>query len=521
VLHVGRVGLGSLVVLVALAVAAPQRALAQPGLLLGVTDDSLRWTQHQAPLQRALADLGVGAIRFTQQWRPGETRISPADGRGLAHAIAGARGLRIVLSVYGVKADDAPHDDRTRAQYCTYVRSIVVRFAQVRDVVVWNEANNRAFWQPQSGAPADYEALLATCYGMLHTAAPGVNVITSLAPRGTPVAAFVGAMGDAYRVSGRGVKLFDTFGQNVYPRTSGEAPSIWHQDAPDVSEGDYPRLIAALGVAFGGTPQPLPGVAGVTVWYLEDGFQTVVPHDKARAYSGHENDAHALAPVGADPGAPDQATQLADAVRLAYCQPGVGAFLNFELADETRLRGWQSGVLWADWTRKPSFAAFASVVAEASDGTLTCDEPLPAPSAPAADTLVAPVAHPVAPVSVSVDSMPLAPTVGSTVTYSVTVRNPTAERASAVLVDDLPAGVAPIAAGTRDTACALGRTITCRLGALAPGRSLRVLVVVEVVAEGAISNAFAATIGGTRETSASSLTASASAPPVQVAPPTT
>jgi uncharacterized repeat protein (TIGR01451 family) len=509
-------------VVVAFAAAAAPCAHAQPGLLLGVTDDSLRWTQRQAPLHHALADLGVGAIRFTQRWQRGETRISPADGRSLGHAIAGAGPLRIVLSVYGATAADAPRDARSRSDYCSYVRSIVVRFAPVRDVVIWNEVNNPAFWRHQAGAPADYEALLAECYGTLHTAASNVNVITSFAPRGTPVAEFVGAMGDAFRTSGRGVKLFDTFGQNVYPRASTESPSTWHDDAPDVSEGDYPRLLDALRLAFGGTPQPLPGVAGVTVWYLEDGFQTTVPPSESRAYSGHENDAHALAPVGVGADAPDQATQLAAAARLAYCQPGVGAFLNFELADETRLRGWQSGVLWADWTRKPSFAAFAAVTAAANANTISCgDGTVPdAPTQGLGPVAAPPVATVAPPVTLAVDSSPVAATVGSTVTYSVTVRNLGARRRVASLVDELPAAVAPIAAGTRDTACALGRTITCNLGPLPPGKSLRVLVVVEVVAEGPFANMFTTTVGGARATSSLSLTASASAPPVVLAPPT-
>ena len=41
--------------------------------------------------------------------------------------------------------------------------------------------------------------------------------------------------------------------------------------------------------------------------------------------------------------APDQATQLSDALQVAYCQPAVAAFFNFELADEANLGGWQSG----------------------------------------------------------------------------------------------------------------------------------------------------------------------------------
>ena len=52
---------------------------------------------------------------------------------------------------------------------------------------------------------------------------------------------------------------------------------------------------------------------------------------------------------------PDQASQLKDAVELAYCQPAVGAFFNFQFIDEVGLGGWQSGLLWADGTPKPSY----------------------------------------------------------------------------------------------------------------------------------------------------------------------
>jgi hypothetical protein len=374
---------GLLFVLLVLVVvgAAASQAAAQPGLLLGVTDDSLRWTQKQGTIQRALTDLGLGAIRFTQTWKPGETKITQADATSLGHAITGARGLRVVLSVYGAAATDAPQTDAARAQYCTYVRSIVLRFPQVRDLVIWNEVNSSAFWAPQSGAPAAYEALLAACYGPLHTARVGVNVISSLAPRGTPVVSFLHGMGDAYRASGRAVKIFDTFGQNAYPRTSVERPWRWHDAAADVSQGDYARLIVALHEAFDGSGQPLPGVGGVTVWYLEDGFQTAVPRAKAGSYRGRETDRSALPPLAplrdtaapdALSAAPDQATQLADAIKLAYCQPGVGAFFNFMLADEVELGGWQSGVLWSDWTPKPSFAALTAVVREVQAGAVDC-----------------------------------------------------------------------------------------------------------------------------------------------------
>jgi hypothetical protein len=71
--------------------------------------------------------------------------------------------------------------------------------------------------------------------------------------------------------------------------------------------------------------------------------------------------------------APDQGTQVLDAIRLASCQPHVGAFFNFLLADEPRLEGWQSGVLRADRSRKPSYEKFAQAIAEANDGAVACD----------------------------------------------------------------------------------------------------------------------------------------------------
>ncbi len=95
---------------------------------------------------------------------------------------------------------------------------------------------------------------------------------------------------------------------------------------------------------------------------MEQGFQTAVDPAKASFYHGTETDrqtpprprrpARRRRPAGP---APDQATQLADALQLAYCQPAVAAFFNFELADETDLAGWQSGLLWADLTPKPSY----------------------------------------------------------------------------------------------------------------------------------------------------------------------
>jgi hypothetical protein len=68
------------------------------------------------------------------------------------------------------------------------------------------------------------------------------------------------------------------------------------------------------------------------------------------------------------------ATQLRDALLLAYCQPEVGAFFNFELIDESRLGGWQSGLLWRDGTRKPSYEPFKQTVATLAARSVDCTQ---------------------------------------------------------------------------------------------------------------------------------------------------
>jgi hypothetical protein len=360
-------------------------AAAAPGLVVGIDDDTLKWdgAQAVAPVAR---DLGVKAVRITTPWHPGESRLDVLDKRVLDHAIPAAYGLRVVLAVYG-RPDEAPRDDVDRQQFCNYTADLLRQYPTVNDVVIWNEPNVSRFWRPQynpdgsDAAPAAYQALLARCWDTLHALRPGVNVIAASSPHGndnprarsniahSPLS-WYRALGVAYRASGRTRPIFDTVGHNAYPAVNSERPWTQHASPTIVGEGDYPRLMAALQAAFGGTRQPVPGAGGVSIWYMEQGFQSTVDATKAALYSGSETDRHVLAPGG--DAAPDQATQVADAVKLAYCQPAVGAIFNFELADEPALAGWQSGVLWADWTPKPSYAALKTAIADVDARRVDC-----------------------------------------------------------------------------------------------------------------------------------------------------
>jgi hypothetical protein len=339
---------------------------AGPRLLLGVDDDTAKWMSRPDGVVGVNHDLGLGAMRIMVPWSgqrvPSRTQQVYLHRVGLTVAL----GERVVLALYG-RAADAPVTAKARNDYCSFAAHVLVRIPLLQDIVVWNEANNRTFWPRSAGAPA-YEALLARCWDALHGVSHNVNVLDSTAPHQDP-GTFLLQVGAAYRASGRHRPLVDTFGHNVYPERTGEEPWAQH-DNGSIDEGDYARLMTVLGRAFGGTGQSLPGQGATRIWYLEDGFQTRIPSSKRRFYSGSETDRTAIPALAS--AAPDQPTQLRTAIELAFCQPNVGAFFNFQLVDDHRLGGWQSGLLWADGSPKPAYAALQDAVAAVQTGAVDC-----------------------------------------------------------------------------------------------------------------------------------------------------
>jgi hypothetical protein len=386
---------------------APAAALAGQGLLVGVDDDGIEWTDNTSAAVKAETSLGFGAVRLTIPWRPGWI-----DARGsylaLQRAQQAARmGQHVILDIYG-PASSPPITPAQQDSYCQYAVNALSRAPNVRDIVIWNEANSATFWRPQAGAAAAYESLLADCYDQLHTYRPTVNVISSTSPHENP-GAFIAQLGQTYRDSGRNAPIFDTFGHNVYPEYSGESVFAQHPAASlSIDEGDYPRLMQILNAAFLGTAQPVPGLGSVptggnlspsvlaslapprgrrtttttptvipggpvTIWYLEDGFETIVPAAKRAAYHGRETNTRgvpALVKTAGD--GPDQSSQFRDALELAYCQPAVGGFFNFELTDDPARAGWQSGIYWADGTLKPSAEYISGAIAYVAANAVNC-----------------------------------------------------------------------------------------------------------------------------------------------------
>jgi hypothetical protein len=64
--------------------------------------------------------------------------------------------------------------------------------------------------------------------------------------------------------------------------------------------------------------------------------------------------------------------QLEDAIRVAYCQPAVGAYFNFHLYDERDLTGWQSGVFWPDGQPKAAYQALRQATAAVNSQSVNC-----------------------------------------------------------------------------------------------------------------------------------------------------
>jgi hypothetical protein len=290
-------------------------------------------------------------------------------------------GVRLFVSIYPNAARNVPLTATAREDFTSYAASIVADVPYVRDVIVGNEPNLNYFWQPQftrtgrnAAAPA-YMKLLAATYDALKNVNPAVNVIGgALSPRGSDrpgkrpthsPTTFIRDLGAAYRASGRDRPLMDVFALHPYLESSSLPPTYRHPRSTSISINDYDKLVALLGEAFDGTPQP--GRA-LPVLYGEFGIQSAISPGKSIQYTNH-----GAASSGDAVSEERQAAYYRKALELAYCQPTVVGLFFFHVLDESDLRAWQSGLFYADGTPKASMEPVRQAAAAARDGTLvTC-----------------------------------------------------------------------------------------------------------------------------------------------------
>ena len=232
----------------ALLAAAGSAGASAPALLVGFSENLPEEIGSAATTPAR--DLGAGAMRITVGWSPGRTSLLSADKTRLDRAKGAAGDLRLVLAVYGDTGASAPTDAAGRDAYCGYVRTVLTRYSSIRDVVIWNEPNKRLFWNPQTDAPALYEALLARCWDVLHGAFSKVNVIgLPLSSTGndnatsTSPGAFIRGVGDAYRASSRSSASSTRSGSTRTPLDSTERPWRKHIQSKVIGLGDWNKLM--------------------------------------------------------------------------------------------------------------------------------------------------------------------------------------------------------------------------------------------------------------------------------------
>lgn len=361
----------ALALLVTAALVLP--AAARAGTVFGVTEDAGKYsTDGGAAFFSRLRDVGMTENAVSVQWDPDRPGVI-AEAALLDRLVPTASrfGVRLIFSVYFTRPNAIASRPGAAAEFAAFLRKLARTYPQVKDFVVGNEPNYGVFWQPQfepDGTPAAgaaYEDVLARSYDSLKSVDPRINVIgfglaargndrpESASPSTSPIL-FLRDVGEAYRRSGRTRPLADSFAYHPYPASDLDSAGT-RQGWPSAGVADLDRLKQAVWDAFHDTAQPT-FENGLPLRITEIGWQAAIPALQLEAYDGGENVRTT-----------DEATQAriyAQLVRELTCDPAVTEVLFFHLIDEPNLSGFQSGLIRADGSLRPAYAAVQRAIAE-------------------------------------------------------------------------------------------------------------------------------------------------------------
>ena len=375
--------------LLPLALALGLAATAHGAVRFGVTEDAGKYADDGgATFFPTLTDLGMTQNRITVFWdaaHPVEIQEKAFLDRSLP--VAAANHVQIVFSVQPLHATDVTSTPGGALAFANYTALLARTYPLVKQFVIGNEPNQPRFWRPQfsrSGrgvAAAAYEQVLALSYDALKAVDPTIDVIgLGLSPRGnddprarsnvsTSPVRFIHDLGVAYRASGRPRPIMDELAFHPYPNpSSGNDPLLKGYQWPNAGVPNFARIKQAVWDAFDGTAQPTfaeaggflaaPGPAAppLTLFLDETGWQAAIPPSEQGAYTGRENSKTVSEAA--------QARIYGDLVRFVECDPSVTALDLFHLVDEADLDRFQSGLVRADGSHRPSYDAVKAAIAD-------------------------------------------------------------------------------------------------------------------------------------------------------------
>jgi len=347
---------------------------------VGVADDHPKSPDVSSRFYDTMKDVGLSENRVTIVWDSSRPTAIENDAE-VANAVraAAADGVKLTLALYPSKAR-ALVDSGAQAKFAAWTGLVARAFPGVKDIIVGNEPNKSRFWQPQflangkGAACAAYEPVLAASYDAIKNVDRSITVIgIGLGPRGTdnprapgnlsisPVRC-IRDIGRAYRKTRRKKPIMDALSYHPYPNASTdklETGYAW----PNAGIPNLDRIKQAVWDAFNGTAQPTFPEAGMPrgpvrtlkLRLNEVGWQVAIPPASRGAYFGKES------VVTTDEGT--QAALYGKLIPYLACDPAVESVLFFNLVDEENLDRWQSGLLRADWTKRPSYSIVKGSIA--------------------------------------------------------------------------------------------------------------------------------------------------------------
>ena len=226
-----------------------------------------------------------------------------------------------------------PDTPRRRAAYAAFARATATRYlGMVSAYELWNEPNVAMFWRPAPDV-ADYVALVRSAYARIKAVDPNALVLagaTAPAPNRRNRIDEVTFVRRAYEYGVAG--SFDAWSHHPYStplRPSGpHADNSWFQmccGAPSIR-----------------STMDANGDAGKRIWGTEFG----APTNRVSAA--------------------EQAAQIREAYTVWRSYAWAGVLFAYTLRDDTGFSGDTYGLLRADWTPKPAFAAYEDVAAAPS-----------------------------------------------------------------------------------------------------------------------------------------------------------